>query len=57
MKKRKIQIQIKKEKEKNEDEFYGDENILIDQTNSNGKIVDCAFLFGQKSEKKLVVSI
>ena len=35
-------------------EYNGDENIFIDQVNSKGKIVDYAFLFGEKDNKKLV---
>ena len=34
--------------------YNGNENIFIDQVNTNGKIVDYAFLFGEKNNKKLV---
>ena len=58
--KRKIYIPIKEKKKINEenkviDKYNGDENVLIDQTNTNGKIVDYAFLLGKKNEKKLVL--
>lgn len=61
-----INISIKKKKKiKKNDEisqsiisikkvYNGNENIFIDQLNSNGKIVDYAFLFGEKDNKKLV---
>ena len=58
--KRKIEIPIKKKSKidnenKNIDKYNGNENILIDQTNTNGKVVDYAFLFGDKNEKKLLL--
>ena len=58
-KKREIIIPIRKVKKLkhriiNEEVYSGNENILIDQTNSNGKIVDYAFLFGERENKKFV---
>ena len=55
-----INIPIKEKEKINEenkiiDKYNGDENILIDQTNTNGKIVDYAFLFGKRNEKKLIL--
>jgi len=34
--------------------FNGNENLFINQTNTNGKVVDYAFLFGKKNYKTLV---
>ena len=34
--------------------FNGNENLFINQTNTNGKVVDYAFLFGKKNYKILV---
>ena len=34
--------------------FNGNENLFINQTNTNGKVVDYAFLFGKKDYKILV---
>jgi hypothetical protein len=58
--KRIIEIPIKKQlkiddKYKIIDKYSGNENVLIDQTNKNGKVVDYAFLFGDKDEKKLLL--
>ena len=58
--KRKIKIPIKKklkkqEKDKDKEKYNGNENLLIDQTNSSGQIVDYAFLFGNKDDKKLLL--
>ena len=35
--------------------FQGNENLFIDQTNTNGRVVDYAFLFGERENKKLVL--
>ena len=44
-------INEKKDKKEN---FTGNENIIIDQTNSNEKLVDYAFLCGEKNKKKFI---
>jgi len=44
----------KKEKKDIKEKFTGNENIIIDQTNSNGKLVDYAFLYGEKNNKKFI---
>ena len=57
-KKRTIYISIKKKlknQEKDKEKYNGNENILIDQTNPSGQIVDYAFLFGNKDDKKLIL--
>ena len=58
--KRIIKIPIKKklkneEKDKEKEKYNGNENLLIDQTNPSGQIVDYAFLFGKKDDKKLLL--
>ena len=52
-KKRIIHLPIIEKKDKKEN-FTGNENIIIEQTNSNGKAVDYAFLCGKKDNKKLI---
>ena len=57
-KKRTIYISIKKKlknQEKDKEKYNGNENLLIDQTNPSGQIVDYAFLFGNKDDKKLIL--
>jgi len=57
-KKRTIYISINK-KSKNQktvkEQYNGNENLSIDQTNPSGQMVDYAFLFGNKDDKKLLL--
>ena len=57
-KKRIIYIPIKKKstnQKKDIEKYNGNENLLIDQTNPSGQIVDYSFLFGDKDDKKLLL--